>query len=373
MVIKVKERKKIGKAPRLLCVIMLFLMSALPLNAWACRLLEPPEDRIDTLWVHLDGFCLASAQREWAIKGADVLEALKTGKNLDFQGALIVDDVMLDELPLRSVAEIPHLPSQIQERLSKKGLEKVRVIPASITIRDSQFEKVFATNLTDDVLVIVGEVHISGTTFLQSVDFSKIIFVKPLVFSKVKVEHEGFFIGAQFEGAVDFSHTSFGTHSRFHKAVFRGPVTFAEVAFQGVAEFLEVEFQQTANFSHTQFLSGTGFSGSVFHGPVDFSGVKTKQEIYFRFSEFKERVSFRQGQFQAMVDFSNSRFSGEHDFTDAEFAVQPEFTGSNISVEAPISWRRLNQQTQWLFFGGLVILVGFYLWITKRRTPGHST
>jgi hypothetical protein len=369
--VRVKEQKNTGKAPLLLWVIMLFLMGALPSDAWACRLLEPPEDRIDTLWVHLDGFCLASAQREWAITGAEVLEALIAGKSLDFQGALVVGDVMLDQLPLRSVAEIPHLPSQIQESLSLKGFEKVRVIPGSIAIRDSQFEKVFATNLVNDVLVIVGEVHISGTTFLQSVDFSKIIFAKPLVFSKVKVEHESFFIGAQFEEAVDFSHTSFGTHTRFHKAVFRGPVTFAEVAFQGVAEFLEVEFQETANFSHTQFLSGTGFSGSVFHGPVDFSGVKTKQEIYFRFSEFTEPVSFRQGQFQSVVDFSNSRFSGEHDFTDAEFAVQPEFTGSNISVEVLISRRMLNQPTQWLLFGGLVILVVFYLWITKRRTPGY--
>ena len=369
----VKEQRNIGKAPRLLWVIMLLLMSALPANAWACRLLEPPEDRIDTLWVHLDGFCLASAQREWAITGAEVLESLIAGKSLDFQGALVVGDVMLDQLPLRPVAEIPHLPSQIQERLSQQGLEKVRVISGSIAIRDSQFEKVFASNLVNDVLVIVGEVNILGTTFLQSVDFSKIIFANSLVFSNAKVEHEGFFIGAQFEGPVDFSHTSFGTHSRFHKAVFRGPVTFSDVAFQGVAEFLEVEFQQTTNFSRTQFLSGTGFSGSVFHGPVDFSGVKTKQEIYFRFSEFKERVSFRQGQFQSVVDFSNSRFSGEHDFTDAEFAVKPEFTGSNISLEVHISRRMLNQQTQWLLMGGLVILVGFYLWITKTRTPGHST
>ena len=368
----VKEQEYTFRTPFLLCVVMLFLMSGLTPKAWACRLLEPPAHVVDTLWVHLEGLCFSSDQREWAVKGAEVLEALKAGKNLDFQGALVVDDVMLDQLPVQPVAEISNIPHDIQERFQEKGLENVRVIAGAITIRDSQFEKVLATNLVNDPLVILGEVLISGTTFFESVDFSKIIFVKPFVFTNVNVEHEGFFIGAQFEETVDFSFTNFGTHSRFHKAVFREPVSFFEVQFKGVAEFLEVEFRQAANFSQANFLSGTGFSGSVFHGPVDFSGVKTQQEIYFRFSEFKKRVSFRHGQFQSVVDFSNSRFEGGHDFSEAEFAVQPEFTASNISVEVPISGPRLNQQSQWLLFGGLVILVCLYLWISKRNARGFS-
>ena len=366
-----RERRHDG--PLLLFVMVLFLLSGLSQKAWACRLLEPPLNRADTLWVHLEGLCLSTDQRAWAVEGADVLEALKAGKNLDFQRALVVGDIMLDQLPVQPVAEIQNIPGDIQERLYQRGLEVVRVIQGAVTIRDSRIEQVLATNLVNGALVILGEVNISGTTFLQSVDFSKIIFAKPLVFTDVQVEYEGFFIGTHFEQAVDFSHTNFGTHSRFHKAVFRGPVMFVEVEFEGVAEFLEVEFQQTANFSQAKFLSGTGFSGSVFHGPVDFSGVRTKQEIYFRFSEFKERVSFRYGQFQSVVDFSNSHFEGEHDFSEAEFAVQPEFTASNISVQVPISGPRFNQQSQWILFGGLVILVGIYLWISKKSTGGHST
>ncbi len=368
----VKEQRYAYKAPLMLCVMILFLMSGLTSIVWACRLLEPPAHAVDTLWVHLEGLCFSSDQREWAVQGAEVLEALKAGKNLDFQGALVVGNVMLDQLPLQPVAEIPHIPHHIQEGLQQRGLDTIRVITGEIIISDSQFEKVLATNLINDALVILGEVNVSGTTFLQSMDFSKIIFAKPLVFSNVNVEHEGFFIGAQFEEAVDFSHTNFGTHSRFHKAVFRAPVTFAEVQFQGVAEFLEVEFKQTANFSQANFLSGTGFSGSVFHGSVDFSEVKTKQEIYFRFSEFKERVSFRHGNFGSVVDFSNSRFEGEHDFSEAEFAVQPNFTASNISVDVPVSGPILNQQSQWFIFGALIILAGIYLWISKRNAQGHS-
>jgi len=368
----VKENGLRSYPPLLFCLMLLFLFCGWASPAWACRLVEPPADSVDTLWVHLEGFCFTSDQQKWAIKGKDVLDALKTGKNIDIQGALVVGDVMLDQLPLQPIAEIHNIPDHIQADLKQRGLEKARVIPGSITIRDSQFEKVLATNLVNDVLVILGEVHISGTTFLQSMDFSKIIFTQPLGFSNVNVMHEGFFIGAQFEDAVDFSSTQFGTHARFHKAVFRAPALFTKVEFNGVAEFLEVEFQQAADFSQSNFLSGTGFSGSVFHGPVDFSGVTTQREIYFRFSEFNQRVSFRQGKFQSVVDFSNSRFDGEHDFSEAEFALQPEFTASNISVVVPISGQKFNQQSQWMVFGGLVLLVGIYLWITKRDAGGLS-
>ena len=365
-----KEPKSTTKVGILLCVL---LLSGFTSQVWACELREPPADAADILWVHLEGLCFSADQREWAVKGTDILEALKDGKSLDMQGALVVDDVMLDHLPLQRVATIPHIPQHIQKRLMQQGIEDIRVIPGAITIRDGQFDNVFATNLVNDVLVILGEVSVTDTKFLQSIDFSKIIFAKPVIFSHVNVEHEGFFIGAQFEEVVDFSHTHFGTHSRFHKAVFRKTVNFSEVQFKGVAEFLEVEFQQTANFSHTNFLSGTGFSGSVFHGPVDFSEVKTNQEIYFRFSEFKKRVSFQHGQFYSVVDFSNSHFEGEYDFTEAEFAVQPEFTASNISVDMPISGKKFNQQSQWIIFGVFVIMVGIYLWITKRSAGGFSS
>ena len=351
----------------ILGMVMWFVVSSLTPKVWACRLLEPPTDAGDVFWVHLEGLCFSSDQREWAIKGADVLEALKVGKSLNFQGALVLDDVMLDQLPLQSLADPPNIPSHIQDNLRQRGIEKIRVIPGSITIRDSQFEKVLATNLVNDFLVILGEVVIRGTTFLQSIDFSKIIFAKSLVFSHVTVEHEGFFIGARFEEAVDFSHSLFGTHSRFHKAEFRKTVTFAEVEFKGVAEFLEVQFWQPADFSQVYFLSGTGFSGSVFHGPADFSRVNTTREIYFRFSEFKEGVTFRGGKFHHVVDFSNSRFDGEHDFSGGVFAVQPNFTSSNISVEVPIAGQGFNQRVQWLVFGALFFLAAIYLWITKKN------
>ena len=95
--------------------------------------------------------------------------------------------------------------------------------------------------------------------------------------------------------------------------------------------------------------------------------------MYFRFAEFKKRVSFRGGHFQSVVDFSNSRFEGEYDFSEGEFAIQPQFTDSNISVEVPISGQStIRQQGQWWIFGGLALLIGLYLWISKEPSPPRN-
>ncbi len=369
-VVIMKKRRNRVLSFIVFCVFVLF--SFMTNNVRACRLLEPPAETVDVLWVHLEGFCFSGDQRELSVKGEAILEALENGKSLDLQGALVVGDVMLDQLPLQPLEEIPGIPQDIRNGLKERSLEQVRVISGSISIRDSQFENVLATNLVNDVLVILGEVDLSGTTFLQSVDFSKIIFNKPSVFSKVSVGYEAFFIGAQFEETTDFSHANFGTHSRFHKAVFLAPVSFAEVEFKGVAEFLEVQFSELVNFSNAKFLSGTGFSGSVFYGPAKFSGIQTHRETYFRFSEFRDGVSFRHAKFQNVIDFSNSQFDGAFDFSDAEFAVKPEFTESNISIEVPIAGQKINQLAQWLLFASLILLAGIYLWITKKNARNSS-
>lgn len=366
-------REQRGQGPIVLFVIVMLLMGAISLDAWACRLLEPPAGRSDTLWVHLEGFCLSKDQRSLAVNGADIIEALKDGQDIDLQGVLVIGDVMLNQLPLQPVTEISNMPAMILEELQERGLDSVRVISGAVTIRDSQFEKNLATNLSQGAIVMLGKVDVSGTTFLQSVDFSKTIFANTFVFADVDVDYEGFFIGTRFEKAVDFSHTTFGTHARFHKAIFRAPVLFTEVQFEGVAEFLEVNFQDEANFSQAQFVGGTGFSGSVFHGPVNFSEVVMKQQVYFRFSEFKERASFQHAKFQNVVDFSNTRFDGTHNVGEAEFSIQPDFTWSNITPDIVVSRPWLDRQSLWLIFGVLFALMAVsLLWLSRRNREVKS-
>ena len=317
---------------RFLVLVLLMIGSglAVPGFADACRALEPPSGLHHTLWVHLEDDCSLPERRELAVSGADLLAALEEGKNVDLHGVVVVGDVLLDHLSLHRVADLPNLPSVVQDALSQRHLDTIRFIPGSLRITASQFDHVFATNLSDGALVILGEVDFHQSEIVQSVDFSKVIFAEPVILAGMRVDFEAFFIGAQFLRAADFSQVVFGTHSRFHKAVFHDSVTFAGDRFKGVAEFLEVTFHGEAQLTNVSFESGAGFSGSVFHGPADFSDSTFTQEIYFRFTEFRNRIVFGGTDFHKVVDFSNAQFTQPADFSHASFAVRPESAGSNL-------------------------------------------
>ena len=343
------------------------LIGLFPMGVEACRLLPTSPGIENVFRVHVEGPCSPEEQEKFAVRGADILGALEQGRSVDLEGVLVVDDVMLDRLPLRDLSGDSDIPPAVRERLQQRRIAAVRVIPGALSVRHSRFEKVLATNLVEGALLMLEAVDFTGTVFQQSVDLSKTVFVGPLRVSHVRVDFEAFFIGSQFDQAVDFSHVIFGTHSRFHKADFRDQVTFAGAHFTGVAEFLEVEFQQTADFSKSHFASGTGFSGSVFHGPADFSAVTVDHEMFFRFTEFKQLVSFQHTEFHDVVDFTNARFDGGQDFSKVVFHTTPEWTGSNVSLDmgSGQGWR--SQQAQVGIFAGLVILVLFYLWVSKGK------
>jgi uncharacterized protein YjbI with pentapeptide repeats len=343
------------------------LLGFFPIGVEACRLLPTPPEIKKVLWVHVEGPCSPEEQQTLAVKGADLLEALEQGRSVDLHGVLVVDDVMLDLLPLHDFTEQPGIPQAVRERLQQRHIAAARVIPGVVSIRHSRFEKVLATNLVEGALLMLGAVDFTGTIFQQSVDLSKTVFADPMKFADARVDFEAFFIDAEFHQPVDFSKVTFGTHSRFHSAAFHDQVTFAGTHFSGVAEFLEVEFRQGANFSQSRFAGGTGFSGSVFGGPTDFSGVTFEHEIYWRFTEFTQPVSFRHAEFHNVVDFTNAKFDERQDFSGAVFHTPPELTGSNLAPDqvSAQGWR--SQKAQYVIFAGLVILVVFYLWASKGR------
>ncbi|GJL60659.1 MAG: hypothetical protein NPIRA03_35160 [Nitrospirales bacterium] len=349
--------------------LLLALLGFSSVNAEACRLLPVPPGSENVFWVHVEGPCLPGEEAAFAVKGADLLEALVQGKRIDLDHALVVDQVMLDLLHQRAISEYSSIPPSVGKSLNEKGITTVRVIPETISIRHSRFEKVLATNLVEGALLILGAVDFTGTVFQQSIDLSKTVFVGPVRFADARVDFEGFFIGSQFAQGVDFSHVTFGTHSRFHQAQFRDRVTFADTHFTGIAEFLEVEFQQAADFSRTAFASGTGFSGSIFKGPADFSAISAVHELYFRFTEFRESVTFANAQFHTVVDFTDARFDGAIDFSGAEFRTMPELTGSNLPRDVASVQNGRRTYVQVGIFLGLVILVLCYLWLSKGKKP----
>ena len=348
-------------------LVLGLILGLVPLDVEACRLLPAPPDIENVFRVHVEGPCSPEEHVALAVRAADILEALEHGRSIDFEGVLVVDDVMLDRLPLHDLSTRSDIPQGVRARLQQQRLAAVRVIPGSLSIRHSQFTQVLATNLVEGALLMLGEVDFTGTVFQRSIDLSKTVFVGPLKFSKVRVDYEGFFIGSQFDQAVDFSHVAFGTHSRFHKADFRDDVTFADAHFAGVAEFLEVAFRQGADFSRSHFASGTGFSGSVFEGRADFSAVTIDQEIYFRFTEFKQPASFQKARFRDVVDLTNAKFDGGVDFSGVKFHSPPELTGSNVPSGAVSAQDWRSHQAELGIFAGLVIMVLFYFWVSKGK------
>ncbi|HBP90384.1 MAG TPA: hypothetical protein PKK23_14925 [Nitrospirales bacterium] len=343
------------------------LLGLFPIHVEACRLLPAPPGSENIFWVHVEGPCLPEEEKALAVKGADLLQALEEGKRIDLDRVLVVDNVMLDLLPLQALSEHPTISPALKKRLEQQGITAVRLIPGTFSIRHSRFENVLATNLTEGALLMLGPVDFTGTVFQQSLDLSKTVFVGPVRFSNARVDFEGFFIGSQFAQGVDFSQVIFGTHSRFHQAQFRDRVTFADAHFNGVAEFLEVGFQQAADFSRTTFASGTGFSGSVFAGPADFSSMTAVHEIYFRFTEFRESVTFAHAEFHKVVDFTNARLDRAQDFSGVVFHTQPEFTGSNVPLDLASVQKVRSPYGQVGIFVGLIILVLCYLWISKGK------
>ena len=76
--------------------------------------------------------------------------------SLDLQGVVVTGDVALEQLPRQPIDHVT-LPSQeVRRMLDQVGIEELRIIPGSLSIRDSIFQGNLATNLRKGRLVILG-------------------------------------------------------------------------------------------------------------------------------------------------------------------------------------------------------------------------
>jgi len=335
--------------------------------AQACRIEEPEFQSSTILHRHLVGPCTSEEREALAISGEELLRALKEGKSIDILGLVVIGDLLLDRLPLYPI-EHHHISSpRIRKTLKEHGIAEVRVIPGSLTIRESWVQGILATNLTKGALVIFGELDMVGTKFQKSVDFSRTVFLNPVNFSDTKIAFEGFFIRSHFDKEAMFQNTAFGTHSRFHKAFFGGKASFHQAGFHGLAEFLEVMFEDEANFSQTLFKLGTGFSGTQFRGILDFSHALFEREAYFRFTTFEKQASFRGTTFHRTADFTNIQFKENPDFTHAVFKVTPTVSDSRLNLGNQRVGNLQDRTIQIVIFVGLFLLVLFLIWASRRR------
>ena len=193
--------------------------------AEACQIEEPANQSPRVFYKHIVGACTFEERSAFALSAEELLSALKNGKSVDLMGLVIMGDLLLDRLPLLPINQHPIHSSRVRVTLKEQGIEEIRVIPGAITIRESWFQGILATNLRNGALVIFGKVDMDKTNFKKSIDFSRTVFLEPVNFSDTTIAYEGFFIGAHFDNEANFHQTAFGTHSRFHKAFFGGKAT----------------------------------------------------------------------------------------------------------------------------------------------------
>ena len=333
---------------------------------YACELEKSSSEEQGVYRRHLVGACTSEERQAFAISTAPLFQAIQSGKSLDLHGVRIVGDIMFDQLPLQSF-NAASVPSGVaQQIVAKRNIQKGRIIPGSISVRDSEIQGNWATNLRNELLLILGDVVITGTTFQQSVDFSQTVFLHTVDLSTSTIQYEGFFIRTHFEGPAHFDDVKFGTHSRFHKARFRQDASFVKSRFAGLAEFLEVRFEKGAFFTHTSFSMGTGFSGAEFLGVSNFFQTVFHREAFFRFATFQQVANFSHATFREVSDFTEVKFVGTTDFTDVEFFVPPNFSRTKLENE----WKAENTNkyvseylvTALTFLGFLCI----FLWGVKK-------
>ncbi len=297
-------------------------------SSYACEVRKSSLPEPETFLRHLVGPCTSKERADLAISSDEIFQAILEGKHVDLSGVIVTGDLMFDQLPVRSLDAVSLSSRVAQQVLSQRNISSGRVVEGSISIHDAELQGSWATNLRNEVIVFVGEVHLTHTTFQQSVDFSQAMFLKTVNFSDSVILYEGFFIRSHFMERAIFDGVAFGTHSRFHKARFAQEASFLGSQFHGVAEFLEVVFEQKVSFKNGHFEMGTGFSGAQFSGPAVFENAIFSREVYFRFAKFSQKTDFREATFREVSDFMNAQFSEERDFSNVDFQVLPEFTGT---------------------------------------------
>ena len=334
-----------------LAVLLMCLECFLPGYAWSitessrsCRVISSDDATAGRPFVrHLEKDCSEDERAAQAIEATQIMKALAKGRGVDLSGVIVTGDLNLDELPSKSLAQVRRsLKADEQQALGESDTDGLRLIPGTISIRDSEVRGRIANRAKDDRLVISGPVILSGTRFREAVDLSRTVFLGVVDCSSASFSKESFFVQARFKQPAMFTQTSFGPHTRFHRSEFSDAANFYRARFNGLAELLEVSFTAGAVFTESIFLSGTGFSGTRFAGMGDFLEAEFRGDVYFLFTQFEQGTRFRGAKFLAIADFSEAAFSMGQDLGQAVFSKRPrvpESLRSSLPAERPApSW-----------------------------------
>jgi len=349
-VVKVGAR---GRGPLATALVgFLCVISPAGMLAWGACVVERERPAEPQLFVrHLGPECSKIERADNAVEAAEVLTALKAGKGISLQNAVLTGSLLLAQLPSVPLTSL-HLPESVLLRLRQSRVSEVRVIRGPFLIQNSVLDGVIDTQLKPDMvehrllgdmLVIQGPVSFKGTTFTKEVDLSRTVFLETVDSSNAIYLGDAFFLACIFTKSTTFEKTAFSANSRFYQAIFEGPVTFRRAGFNGLTNFLSVWFKKESSFSRAYFKMGTGFSGSRFDGISDFSEAVFEKGAFFMTTVFGADTYFRRAAFRGEASFSDAAFQGKDDFSKVFYREEPNFSRatfatprSSIGFENPV-------------------------------------
>ncbi len=289
------------------------------------------------------------------IESVWITEALKKGaKKIDIRNAIVKGDLDLrigEPVPLEEARLEPEIldsgesqihpppaPSpqgrgRIKERLKELGISKIHLVPATISIRDSQLEGRLLAGFDPENKVAV--------VFQEGVSFRKATFSQEAGFIMATFSQQAYFFGATFSGGAYFFRATFSKQARFELTAFKGGTSFTNAEFSGFTFFFKNSKETPVRLK--ELPEGIEFPRDIKYDEdvelLTFKGVMTAEE--------KEKLLnlSQDGPYQAAINelfkgsqvqtlgkpctFWHARFLGEVRFQEVDLS-QCSFLHANI-------------------------------------------
>src|SRR5688572_19317309 len=227
----------------------------------------------------------------FTVKSDVILDCLRTGQSVNFDGITIEGDLDLTSLNESSTQSIP--------------------IPTILVISNSHFTgSLISFNGDNETVAIFQEkVDLRGSQFDGSVDFTGATF-----------EEFAHFENIQFSSGANFTQATFQNGASFNKTIFNNSSSFMFANITGGIDFSDAQFFIQANFSWLHSTQGTD---PLLPGDILFSRARFTGAVYFMDAFFENQVLFNDAIFSRIspedaVIFTNSIFTTV-DLTNANF------------------------------------------------------
>lgn len=188
------------------------------------------------------------------------------------------------------------------------------------------------------------DVSFEEATFESFANFEECTFEKDTNFKNANfkshtIDYKGVvnqtrFTNATFMGTTDFADVLFDTKPSFSKVKFIKYVVFNGIKPNHHIYFKESEFFENVDFKNIEKLNHSYFDRVIFHKNVDFANTKFENYISFTQANFKGATYFNNAIFKSFINMSNCTIDDVMSFYEAELYYTPYLAGVNVDKNA---------------------------------------